>query len=103
MIKQLEFAPFVHRSRTSREAAASITPHLPSLQVRVLEYIKAHGPVTDQAIIEGLDLSPNSVRPRRIELTQMGLVRQAGTVRQPNGRSAATWVALLDSQAKRTN
>lgn len=98
MSDQLAFAPFVRRSRTSREAAVSITPHVPSLQVRVLDYIKAHGPVTDAQIIDGLDLSPNSVRPRRIELTQLGLVRQNGTVRQPNGRNAATWAVISDSQ-----
>jgi predicted ArsR family transcriptional regulator len=91
-------APFVRGSQTSREAAEFITPKFPSLQVRVLEYIKMHGPCTDRAIIDGLELEPNSVRPRRIELMHLGVIRQESTVRQTNGRNAATWVIVEDYQ-----
>lgn len=87
-------APYQHRSPTSREAAEAIRPQVPNLQVRVLEFIKANGPVTDSAIIDGLDLAPNSVRPRRIELMHAGVIRQGGTIVQANGRKAATWVIV---------
>jgi hypothetical protein len=89
-------APFVSRSETSREAAEFITPKVPALQVRVLDYIKTHGPVTDSDIIEGLGIAPNSARPRRIELMHAGLIKQGGVVRQTNGRKAATWVFVTD-------
>ena len=92
-------APYQHRSPTSREAAEAIRPQVPNLQVRVLEFIKANGPVTDSAIIDGLDLPANSARPRRIELMHAGVIRQGGTVIQANGRRAATWVIANDYYA----
>lgn len=85
-------APYQAHSDTSREAAESITPKIGSLQAKVLAFIAEHGPVTDPQISDGLGLSPNSIRPRRIELTHAGKVQQYGTVIQPNRRRAATWV-----------
>jgi len=86
-------APYQTHSQTSFEAAQAIEPKLKGLQGAVLEFIKQRGPVTDSQIIAALG-SPNSIRPRRVELVRMGQVREYGWVRQENGRRAALWVAV---------
>lgn len=86
-------APYQTHSETSREAAEFIAPKIGPLQSKVLAFIRLHGPCTDAQIIDGIGLSPNSVRPRRIELAKSGRVQQAGTITQSNGRRAATWMA----------
>lgn len=86
-------APYQRHSETSREAAAAIAPKVGKLQASVLAYIKAHPRSTDAQIIAGMDRGANSIRPRRIELQGLGLIRQDGVVVQSNGRKAAVWVA----------
>lgn len=86
-------APFQPESETSYDAAVATKPFRESLKAEVLAYINAHGPVTDNQIIKGLDKNASSLRPRRIELTKEGRIRQDGIVKQENGRKAATWVA----------
>lgn len=86
-------APYQAHSETSREAAEFIQPNIGPLQAKVLAFIQLNGPCTDAQIIEGIGLSPNSVRPRRIELAKSGRVQQAGIIKQSNGRRAATWMA----------
>ena len=89
-----EVAPHQAHSETSRAASEAVAPHLSRLQQRVLDYIVVFGPITDSRLIDTIsDLSPNTIRPRRIELARMGLVVQDGTVTQPNGRKAAVWKA----------
>ena len=92
--KSLFDAPYQRSSPTSREAADAIRSKVPALQQRVLDFIRENGPVTDSAIIEGLGIAPNSIRPRRIELMHLGVIRQEGIVRQDNGRNAATWAVV---------
>lgn len=95
-VEQLIFgagAPYQAESETSYEAAAATKPFRSTLRLEVFDYIKANGPVTDNQIIEGMHKNASSVRPRRIELTKDGQIRQSGTVEQPNGRKAVTWVA----------
>jgi hypothetical protein len=72
------FAPAQRHSATSVAAAASMQPHLGAAQVRVLETIREHGPLTDN---EGIAITQmfNGYRARRIELLKAGLIREAGT------------------------
>lgn len=85
--------PYIAHSPTSRAAAESMRGKSNGLRAKVLEFIKANGPVTDAQIIAALG-NPNSIRPRRVELVELKQVHQAGTVLQANNRRAATWVAI---------
>lgn len=81
---------------TSHAAAASISSSkLRSSQVAVLEWLREHGPATDEALVElynGPDQSPSGLRTRRRELVEQRLVRDSGA-RQPlaSGRMAIVW------------
>lgn len=78
-------------SAESVEAAAAIRTKLPKLRLVVLEIIEGAGPLTDEQIAAMTGLSPNTARPRRIELVNDGLVVKAGVVKNAKGRSAALW------------
>ena len=96
-MRQLTFddAPAQRHSRTSRQAAEAIKPHVLTLKERVLCFITAHAPVTDEEIAEGLGLNPSTARPRRVELVAEGLVRAApDTKRTSSGRRATAWMPL---------
>lgn len=89
-------APHVAGSDTSEQAAIAITPHLNELQRRVLDYVRACGMdgCTDEQIIDALGISPSTARPRRIELTNAGLVLDSGRTRKTkSGRNAVVWIA----------
>jgi hypothetical protein len=62
----------------------------------VLDYItkKEADGATDEEIQVALKLSPNTERPRRIELVAQGLVEKSGITRLTSSRrKAAVWVA----------
>jgi len=65
-------------------------------RMAVLDYItkkEAYG-ATDEEIQAALNLSPNTERPRRIELVAQGLVEKSGIARLTSShRKAAVWVA----------
>jgi transcription initiation factor IIE alpha subunit len=86
--------PCQRHSPTSRQAAESVRPHLGALQQRVLDFIRDRGGATDNEIIAGTGLSGSTVRPRRIELVQRGLVVDCGETRATEtGRKAVVWRA----------
>lgn len=86
-------APFQTHSITSIEAAEAISPHVNELQARVLEFVRSHPGVTDEQIVEGTGLAPNTARPRRIELARKRLIVEAGEGKTRSGRRAVTWKA----------
>jgi hypothetical protein len=88
-------APFIKHSRTSRDAACDIEPHLNELQTRVLKYLRwRREGATDEEIQDALAMSPSTQRPRRIELCQKRLVKDSGRKRKTrSGRSAVVWMA----------
>ena len=87
-------APAQRHSPTSVAAAASLDAcTLNALQRRVLEYLKANGPSTDEEIANGLGMNPSTERPRRIELQRRGLVVEAGARKTASGRQAVVWQA----------
>jgi hypothetical protein len=65
-------------------------------RVAVLDYITSRGAegATDEEIQGALKLSPNTERPRRIELVEQGAVEKSGIWRfTSSNRKAAVWVA----------
>lgn len=68
--------PFVKGSETSADAADSMMKASGNLRWKVLQFIEKQGlyGATDEEIQEGLDMSPNTQRPRRRELESKGFV-----------------------------
>jgi len=81
-------------------AASAPVQALPGVSTqgrRVLEWLRLVGSYggTDDEMQVALDMSPNTQRPRRIELLEAGLIRSTGTYRKTRtGRRAAVWVAV---------
>lgn len=87
--------PYQHHSPTSREAAHSIAPRVSALHQRVLDYLK-HNPdgATDEMLIDALHLNASTLRPRRIELVNLGLVKDSTRYALTrSGRRATIWRA----------
>jgi hypothetical protein len=80
---------------TTIAAAASIEPHAPRLQDRVLQLLQAHGDrgATGEEIAAELQLRTSSATARVNELVQLGKVRDSGSTREnSSGRRAIVWV-----------
>lgn len=86
--------PAQKHSATSQAAAKSITPHLGPLHRAVLGLLGEHPDgLTDEEMMDLLDLGGNTVRPRRRELQLMGRIKDSGRVRPTkSGRDAVVWV-----------
>jgi predicted ArsR family transcriptional regulator len=85
-------APSVNGSATSAAAADALGPEtLNAMQRQVLEFLRRHGPSTDEQIATGCGMNPSTARPRRIELVRRGLVVEAGERRTASGRKATVW------------
>lgn len=82
--------PFVRASETSRAAATAIKPVTPTLRALVFEAIRAK-PSTDEEVQEKLAMSPNTQRPRRIELAKAGLIVKSGLRQTRSKRWADVW------------
>lgn len=82
--------PFVSKSATSKAAAQSSSKRAPKDRERVLKAI-AKKPMTDGQIALSLKMSPNTARPRRVELCALGLVHSVGTSKTSSGRLAQVW------------
>ena len=77
---------------TSRKAAVSVYHVTGPQRVRVLDWFMKHGRGTDDQVAAGLEMSPNSERPRRIELVEAGLVRDSGDkTKTTSGRACVIW------------
>lgn len=79
---------------TSKAAARDIQPHAGTLRARILEHIRSRGidGATDLEIERDTGIKGSTVRPRRGELRDAGLIHKTDRVR---GR-AAVWVAGRD-------
>jgi hypothetical protein len=77
---------------TSRAAAVAIQPNAGTLRAKVLEWLREHGPATDEEMQNGIPMPASTQRPRRVELVTAGLVVDSGTTRTTtSGRSAVLW------------
>lgn len=82
---------FQHNHPATSVAAAHTVPNLTGKRIAVLRVIAAK-PCTDEWILEATGMSPNTARPRRVELVDAGYVRDSGTVaRTRSGVSAIVW------------
>jgi len=78
---------------TSAEAASLVAGETAvMIRKHVLAEIRLR-PSTDQEISRALQISENTVRPRRIELRDRGLVESIGKRKTQSGRSANVWAA----------
>jgi hypothetical protein len=81
---------------TQVAAAAAVLPRTGTQRARVLEAIKGAGPagMTDQEVAVRLAMAENSVRPRRLELADAGLIEDSGERRETSGGNPAiVWIA----------
>lgn len=81
---------------TSRIAALRVVPNSASQRGRVLAAIRSAGAsgYTDDEVSSTLRMSPNSVRPRRLELVEGGWVIDSGKQRDSfYGNPAIVWIA----------
>lgn len=84
--------PAQAHSPTSVAAAGKAARATPTQRQRVLDWLSANGPATDEQIADALGLNPSTERPRRVELVRAGAVVPApGTGRTRAGRHAARW------------
>jgi len=84
-----------HHPATSRAAAEKALLKAGTQRRHIYDYIRHYGPdgATDDEIAADLKILPNSVRPRRSELAQAGLIVRAGhTRRNVYGNACDVWV-----------
>jgi len=84
--------------QTSRDAAARALPGAATHAGRVLRCIVAAGVdgITDEQVSDRIGMSLNTVRPRRLEMVERGLVMDSGdTTVTASGASAILWLATL--------
>jgi DNA-binding IclR family transcriptional regulator len=67
-----------------------MAPKAGTLRAKVLEEIK-RGPKTDEQLIDALEMNPSTLRPRRVELVNLGLIEPDGTALTKSGRKALLW------------
>ena len=83
-------------SATSRAAAESMEPHVNRLQKKVLDALRLsrHGE-SDESLGQITGLPQSTLRPRRVELVNKGLIKDSGETRKTlSGRSATVWIAI---------
>ena len=86
--------PAQYHSDTSIEAAKSMATQAESIRSMVYEALKVR-PMTDIELAVHLEMSENTVRPRRVELTHKGLVESIGKKQTPSKRWANVWGVKL--------
>lgn len=79
---------------TSLSAYASVADILGPLRALVFEAICRAGPLIDEQLFEITGLAPNTCRPRRCELADLGFIRKAGRGVTASGRLADMWEAV---------
>lgn len=93
-----EGAPYVAGSLTSEAAAAwaDASGLVRTARAEVLRLLMdLRRPLTDEEISEALAMSPNTERPRRVELVRLGLVVADGHGLTRAGRRAVRWRATV--------
>jgi hypothetical protein len=88
--------PYQKHSPTSKAAAHDISGQAHNLREVVFNFIDRMGArgATDDEIEVGLQISPSTVRPRRVELVEAGKVVDSGRTRPTrSGRQAVVWIA----------
>jgi transcription initiation factor IIE alpha subunit len=81
----------MEQNQKSLESYILLEPYINELQNTVKSAIIHLGNATDNEIIQFTGMNPSTARPRRIELTRLGVIEVAGERKQSNGRKATTW------------
>ena len=91
---------YVTGSLSSELAALENEPNAGTQRARVLKTLREHPHgLTDHQQQTLLKMDPSTQRPRRVELVEAGLVREAGVYRRtPSGRLATGWIAVTLQQ-----
>jgi hypothetical protein len=90
----LDWVPYVRGSDTSKAAADAMAPHVTPLQQKVMDFLREHGPATDEEMQAGIPMGANTQRPRRVELVAKGRVIDSGTKSlNASGKLAVIWKA----------
>jgi hypothetical protein len=76
---------------TSRAVARGITVKSGSQRGVVLRALLDAGYLTDHELTRVTDIKPSSLRPRRVELVDAGLVSTRGTTKQHEGSAWTVW------------
>ena len=82
--------PYQRQSSASQAAATRFKPYVKTARYKVYEFIQRHPHCCDRDIVLGLPMNPNTVRPRRVELERMGLIRADGLTITPDTKADAT-------------
>ena len=84
-----------HAGATEREAARAVLPLSAKARRRVFDHLTVCGGegATDIELADRLGMNPSTVRPRRLELVESGVVVDSGETRlTSSGRRAVVWI-----------
>lgn len=82
--------PYQSESITSIEASGSMVGKTATLREKVYDLLRTES-LTDEQIAIRLNMSPNTARPRRVELCEAGRIAQVGMSTTLSGRRASLW------------
>lgn len=88
---------YIKDSQASKDAAQGIAPRAGTLRDMVHKALATAGPegMTDEQIGSATGLKGNTVRPRRVELVELGVVCKTKRRRKlVSGNTATVWVAV---------
>ncbi len=84
--------PAQQHSDTSKAAASRIKKQVGPMHIKVLQFLADIDGATDEQMQDQIPMSPNTQRPRRCELTQMGRIEDSGRRGLTKaGREAVVW------------
>ena len=83
---------YTGKQETSYGASVYAKPRTGTQRGAVLEMLMRR-PATDVELQEWLSMSPNTERPRRVELVEGGFVQDSGRVKRHHGREHIVWEA----------
>ena len=90
MLTLFDQPPYQSHSETSALAAESVRGKTASLREQVYR-ILSESPLTDEELIERMDISQNTIRPRRVELLHANRITEVDRRRTRSGRLAIVW------------
>lgn len=96
-LTDIQPAPYQRHSATSKAAAIGIEPKAGTKRAQVLDFLRDHPEgATDEEMQQRLPMSPNTQRPRRVELLAAKLIKDSGRTRKTvGGDDAVVWVAVM--------
>lgn len=99
-LTDIQPAPYQRHSATSKAAAIGIEPKAGTKRAQVLDFLRDHPEgATDEEMQQCIPMSPNTQRPRRVELLTAKLIKDSGRTRKTvGGDDAVVWVAVMGGE-----